>query len=362
MPDDAQTTDDPHAPAPAGAGERTGSSTPAGGRPPVAISEPAPDVLGAGWTARTIHLRPDAQGEAVATLVHREVDPVGDGPAPTSSRAVLYLHGFVDYFFQAHVGDAFAAHGEDFYALDLRGYGRSLRPWQEPNYVTELAAYAEELDAAVAVLREDHDQVVVLGHSTGGLIASLWAHARRSSRPVDALVLNSPYLDLRGTRFERTVLTRVIDVVGRPAPRLVVGKIGEHYGTALHTASGGEWEFDLTWKPHRGFPARAGWVRTVRRAHRRVARGLAVDCPVLVLSSDATGPHDRWHEQLLTTDSVLDVAHIAGLASRLGPDVTYVAVPGGAHDLALSPEPARGRYLTEVLAFLDARLGPVRAV
>lgn len=362
MPDDAQTTADTHASVPAGSGERARSGSPTAGRPPVAIGEPVPDVLGAGWTARTIHLRPDAQGEAVATLVHREVDPVGDGPGPTSSRAVLYVHGFVDYFFQAHVGDAFAAHGEDFYALDLRGYGRSLRPWQEPNYVTELATYAEELDAAVTVLREDHDQVVVLGHSTGGLIASLWAHARRASRPADALVLNSPYLDLRGTRFERTVLTRLIDLVGRPAPRLVVGRIGEHYGTALHTASGGEWEFDLTWKPHRGFPARAGWARTVRRAHRRVAQGLAVDCPVLVLSSDASGPDDRWHEQLLTTDSVLDVAHIAGLAARLGPDVTYVAVPGGAHDLALSPEPARGRYLAEVLAFLDARLGPVRAL
>lgn len=354
MPEDAHT--DRTAPA-------SGDAAPArlAGRrtSPVAVSDPVPDVLGAGWTARTLHLRPDAQGEAVATLVHREVDPVGDGPAPTSRRAVLYLHGFVDYFFQAHVGDAFAAHGEDFYALDLRGYGRSLRPWQEANYVTELATYAEELDATVALLREDHDQVVLLGHSTGGLVASLWAHARRGQGLVDAVVLNSPYLDLRGTWFERTVLTRLIDVVGRPAPRLKVGALAEHYGTALHTASGGEWEFDLTWKPHAGFPARAGWVRTVRRAHRRVARGLAVDCPVLVLSSDASGPHDRWHEQLLTTDSVLDVAHIAGLASRLGPDVTYVPVPGGAHDLALSPEPARSRYLAEVLGFLDARLGPV---
>ena len=57
---------------------------------------------------------------------------------------MLYLHGFVDYFFQAHVGAAVAAHGEDFYALDLRGHGRSLLPWQAPNYVTELATSGEQ--------------------------------------------------------------------------------------------------------------------------------------------------------------------------------------------------------------------------
>ena len=44
------------------------------------------------------------------------------------------------------------------------------------------------------------------------------------------------------------------------------------------------------------------------------------------------------------------------LAPNLGPDVTFVEIPGGAHDLALSPAPARDTYVAEVLAFLDARL------
>ncbi|MFI2754052.1 alpha/beta hydrolase [Cellulomonas sp. P22] len=312
----------------------------------------APDILGAGWTARTIPLRPDAQGEAVATLVHRTPD-VGR-PAPR--RALLYVHGFVDYFFQRHVGDAFAAHGEDFYALDLRGYGRSLRPWQEPNYVTDLSVYAEELDAAARILLADHDEIVLLGHSLGGLVAALWADARRGAGVVDAVVLNSPWLDLRGPWFVRAVVTPLIDVVGRFAPRLVVGRLGGFYGPALHVGTGGEWDYDLTWKPHAGFSVRAGWLRTVRRGHARVARGLEIDCPVLVLASDASGPAYRWHDALVTTDSVLDVAQIAARATLLGPDVTFVEIPGGAHDLALSPPAARERYLAEVMAWLDAHL------
>jgi alpha-beta hydrolase superfamily lysophospholipase len=316
------------------------------------VTSPFPDVLGEGWTARTLRLRPDAQGEAVATLVHREPSPADRAPR----RAVLYVHGFVDYFFQAHFGDAFAAHGEDFFALDLRGYGRSLRPWQEPNDVTDLATYSEEIDAAVRLLREDHDELVLVGHSLGGLVTSLWADARRGLGLVDALVLNSPWFDLRGSWLERVPVTRLVDVVGRFAPRLKVGSLGEYYGAALHVATGGEWDYDQAWKPNAGFPVRAGWLRTVRRGHARLARGLAIDCPVLILASDSSGPDDRWHDALLTTDSVLDVRQMAAGAPRLGPDVTFVVVPRGAHDLALSPRPARDTYLAEVLGWLDARL------
>lgn len=327
------------------------------------VSYPVPDVLGDRWTARTLRLRPDAQGEAVATLVHREPDDAardraGDGRA--ARRAVLYVHGYVDYFFQTHVGDAFAAHGEDFFALDLRGYGRSLRPWQEPNDVRDLAVYAEEIDAAVRLLRADHSELVILGHSMGGLVVSLWADARRGRGLVDAVVLNSPWLDLRGSWFEREPLTRAVDLVGGLAPRLPIGAIGKDWGAALHRSTGGEWDYDLAWKPIEGFPARAGWLRAIRRGHARVGRGLAIDCPVLVLASDASGPDDRWHDALLTTDSVLDVRHIVERSALLGPDVTVVEVPGGAHDLALSAGPARETYLAAVLSWLDARLPTAR--
>ncbi|MEN0130539.1 MAG: alpha/beta hydrolase [Brevundimonas sp.] len=303
------------------------------------------DVLGPGWTATTLPLRPDGgEPDPVATLVRRVAEP--------TRRAVLYVHGFVDYFFQTHVADAFVAAGYDFAALDLRDFGRSIRPGRAPNTTPDLSRFAEEIDAAIRILRADHDQVVLMGHSMGGLVTSLWTDSRPGV--IDALVLNSPWLDLRGNWVERTVATAALDLVGRVAPSLPVAKLGEHYGAALHA----EWGYDLDWKPIKGFPVTAGFIRTIRRGHARVAKGLSIDVPVLVLASDANGPDDRWHEELLTTDSVLDVAHIAERAVRLGPDVTFVEIPGGAHDLALSPAPARDHYLAEVLGFLDARLGP----
>ena len=307
-----------------------------------------PDVLGEPWVARTLALPPDVESgragvDPVATLVHR--------PA-RHRRAVLYLHGFVDYFFHPHVADALDAAGWDLYALDLRDYGRSIREGRHPNHIRELAGYAPEIDAAVAALRADHDQVALMGHSTGGLVAALWAHARPGR--VDAVVLNSPWLDLRKSWFERVVFTRVLHVLGRVTPELVVGHIQPHYGRALHSGSGGEWGYDLAWKPHEGFPVRASFIATIRAGHARVERGLDIREPVLVVTSDATGPDDRVHDALLTTDSVLDVAQIAARAPGLGREVTLATIPGGAHDLALSPAPAREEYLRTVVEFLDA--------
>lgn len=308
-----------------------------------------PDILGAGWTSRTIRLRPDAEGDVVATLVRR------DGSAQPTRRAVLYIHGFGDYFFQTHLGDAWAEHGYDFYALDLRKYGRSLRPGQTPNFATDLRAYLEELDAAARIIREQdsHDVLVVLGHSTGGLLAALWAHALRGRGVIDAVVLNSPWFDLNRGWFERVVLTRTVDVVGRFAPRMIVGAMGSDYGRSLHRESGGMWDYNLTWKPHEGFPVRAGWLRTIRRGHARVAQGLDIDCPVLVCCSTASGPYDRLHPDIGTTDSVLGVEQIVARSARLGHDVTIVQIPGGVHDLALSGPVARQEYFYAMFAWAD---------
>ena len=311
------------------------------------LGEPAPDVLGAPYVARTIALRPDDEGEVVATLVSRLA---GDSPGP---RAVLHVHGFCDYFFQTVAADFWVSRGYDFHALDLRKYGRSWRPHQTPNYVADLATYAEELDVAWAQL-SSYDTVVLSGHSTGGLTLSLWLH-HRGHRPA-GVVLNAPWLDMQGTARTRHLLLPLVDRLGVVQPmRMVPREVSGYYARSLHRDHRGEWDFDLAWKPVESFPVYAGWLRAIRTGHARVAQGLEVLAPVLVLASARSG-HPTSVDDPAThgTDIVLDVEQIRRRAPLLGRHVTTVMVEGALHDVTLSRRPARDEVFDQLGRWLSA--------
>jgi len=294
--------------------------------------------------------------ELVATLVRR-VGATGTERRP----AVLYLHGWNDYFFQTHLGDAFAELGYAFFALDLRRYGRSLRVGQLRGFVTDLSEYFEELDAAAAVLAEDHDGLVVVGHSTGGLVSALWAAARPGR--VDALVLNSPWLDLQGSALVRTLGSPLVEALGSRSPTSVLRLPPDlgFYARVLHAEHGGEWVYDTDLKSSPGPPVRAGWLRAVLAGHQQVAAGLGIEAPVLVLASAATDFGRKWHEGLRGVDTVLDVEQIALRAVRLGRHVTLVRVPEGVHDLVLSAPAVRASVLATTARWVRA-FGPVPSV
>lgn len=309
----------------------------------------AEDQLGPGYSARTLPLG----GSLSAMLVRHRA-------AENTRGAVLYVHGWMDYFFQTHVAGHFADLGFDFYAIDLRHYGRSLRPEAVPYYTTDLREYYEELDAAAALIADadGHDRLVVLGHSTGGLITPLWLADRRASVRAQALILNSPWLDLAEPWLMRTAGTWLIRGVARHRPMLVLPRsISPAYGESLHADHRGEWRYNLDWKPIVGAPVHAGWLAAIRKAQARVHRGLGLELPILVMHSDASRLGlKKWSPAAMTTDTVLDVRHMVQWAPALGSDVTTVMIAGGMHDLFLSAPPARHRAFARMDDWLLGRI------
>lgn len=301
-----------------------------------------PDVLGAGYQARTISLAPDDEGPVVVTLVRRVPDASGEAPAPAGT-AVLYVHGFNDYFFQTELAEFFAGWGAAFYALDLRKYGRSLLAHQTPNWCRRLTEYDADLDAAAQVVLGEGGatRLLLVGHSTGGLTLPLWA-ARRRQLPVCGLVLNSPFFTFRHPVAMRAALVPAMELLARRHPlRPLPGGLSSTYGASLHRGRHGEWDYDTTWKPIEGLPIRPGWVTAVAEGQRTLAAGLDLEAPALVLSSTRTVTARRWSPEMQRGDSVLDAEGIARRAPALGRNVTSVRVPDALHDVWLSPPAVR---------------------
>jgi alpha-beta hydrolase superfamily lysophospholipase len=303
-----------------------------------------------GYWQQTFELGPDPDGEGdlVATLVRR-----GE-PDPSATRAVLVVHGFTDYFFHTELADHFADRGFAFYALDLHKCGRSWREGQTPHFTTDLARYDRELERALDVIAAASDgaKVLVYGHSAGGLIVSLWLDRLRSRgmtqrKHVTGLVLNSPWLDLQGPAFLRTAPTAAaIAALSRVRKMTVVRPPTEGgYGATLHRDYGGDFDYDLKWKPIGGFPVTFGWINAIRRGHAKLHRGLDVGVPNLILRSDRSVREVNDPDAIQRGDAVLDVKQIARWAGCIGDRTTVVPIADAKHDVFLSvPESRQAAY------------------
>ena len=171
---------------------------------------------------------------------------------------------------------------------------------------------------------------MLAAHSTGGLVTSLWADMRQPAA-LRGLVLNSPWFDLQGKAWMRSLgrVGRARPARPPPAPRArSCAAVEGFYTRSLHRDHEGEWDFDLALKPVDSFAVRAGWLRAIRKGHARLHGGLDLPCPALVLSSDRTTWPREMGEDVFSHDIVLDVEQIRRWAPALGRHVTYVAVPG----------------------------------
>lgn len=300
-------------------------------------------LLAKGYTVQMLSLEYDFDGTPVAALISKAC-------IHRSEAAVLYVHGYNDYFFQDHLADWYLAHGYNFYALELRRYGRALLAGQTRYDVRSLTDYYEELDAAINIIRNSDGNTSVLlnGHSTGGLILSLYVSDRSGSRTVDALYLNSPFLQLNAGWFTRNIISPVFVGLGGIFPKMKLPVASSpYYGESLHRDFYGEWNYDLALKLLQNKP-RAGWFRAIRKAQKKLRKGLSVECPVLVMHSDMSGSETVWNDRIPVTDVVLNVDDIKRLSPGIGRDVTIRAIARAKHDVVLSIPAVRKNALDEL--------------
>lgn len=305
-----------------------------------------PDILGEPFEQLTLPLRPDAEGDVVATLVRYSPRPhLRLHHTPAEGTDVLYVHGWSDYFFQTELARFWHDQGARFHALDLRKYGRSLREGQTPGFVDDLTTYDEDIEAALEAighgeLDAEPRRLILLGHSTGGLTLSLWAD--RHPGRADALVLNSPWLEFQAHSLGRAALAPIIDLRARIEPKAAMPNVdlGFYTRTVSRTLDG-EWDYDLKLRPVRGFTVHPAWLTAVLAGHARVAAGLHIDAPVLTLLSARSTLLPYWTPDMLRSDVVLVVRDIAERALGLAPTVTVSWVEDALHDVFLSRPPVR---------------------
>ncbi len=301
------------------------------------------------YKTETIKLAPDKEGENIATLISAKSKSKG-------TEAVLYFHGFIDYFFQDHLAEWFLERGHDFYALEIRKYGRSLLPHQKPNFIHDIKQYYEEIDRSIEIMlaRDGNEKVLLLGHSTGGLIVASYANWGKYRDKISRIVLNSPFLELNVPSAMRIMFMPLLNKMGKPLPymRMPFG-LSKLYPMTLHKSYFGEWDFDLKYKPIEGFPVYLGWMGAVYREQRAIQKKSAINVPVLLLHSDRSSVHFINHPEIFETDIVLNVDHMRKHGPRLGKNVEMAEIPKALHDVFLSKKEVRERAFERMGEWLE---------
>ncbi len=335
------------------------------------------DLLGPAFESRALPLLPDDEGDCVATLVrhlpHRDPEATGDALIFPRFTA-LYLHGRNDYFFHVDLARQIAAAGGAFYALDLRKYGRSLRPGQTIGDVGDLTVYDEDLSEALDVIHSEVGRLplILIGHSTGGLIATLWAY--RHPGALAGVILNSAWLEMQTMAPMRSTVQPVLERIAARNPRWEIPTGGgpDLYGRSLTggwAASGFDlpdrlvghesdpavagWTYAHEWKRPESYPVRAKWLDAILVGQETVEKQVHLECPVLSMCSTSSYSGTEWSPKVFSSDVVLNVDVIVERSATLGPLVT-IARFDGRHDLFLSDPDVRAQVWTVIQHWLDA--------
>ena len=308
------------------------------------------DILGEGYEQATLNFPDDYEGKVTATLIRKKA-------SQSTNKAVLYIHGFIDYFFQTEMAEQFNQHGFDFYALDLRKYGRSILPHQKYYNIREIAEYDAEITQALEIIgAEHHENVLLCGHSTGGLTTTLYVAHHPNHPLIKALWVNSPFYDFNMNPIKRAVGVPSLSRLAQKFPNLQFpSELNKWYATSLHKDLKGEWDFNLDWKKSSYPKVRISFIRAIYEAQKEIHQDVRVDVPVLVMHSHQTKNPRKWGKDAQSSDVILDVKDIQKYAKKIQGDVTIREIPNGLHDLVLSEKTVRDSVYQQLFSWLETK-------
>lgn len=120
-------------------------------------------------------------------------------------------------------------------------------PHQKFYYLLDLREYDAEITKALEIIgQENHNQVLLAGHSTGGLITTLYAAHYPDHRLIKALWTNSPFYDFYKSVNREKVGIPLLSQVGERLPNAKFPSgLNQWYTPSLHKDFYGEWDFNL---------------------------------------------------------------------------------------------------------------------
>jgi alpha-beta hydrolase superfamily lysophospholipase len=255
----------------------------------------------------------------------------------------------------------------------MRKCGRSIiSPEQDQykHYCNDLHEYDEEINLAIEHIiqqaKTTNRKILLFGHSTGGLIATLYTRSGSRRTDIDGLILNSPYFSPAKTTFLESILLKLL-IKCRRSQDIDAG----WYGRSIHLSDRGEWNFDLKIKPIEQIRLHGAFFTAVNTIQEElIKQPILIQCPILFMCSNRSiKPGKTWRDEyaegkekhhfhpnlqyIYLVDLVLDVKTMQHIAATIGTQVTIHEIENAKHDIFLSKEFVREKAFHLMFYWLE---------
>lgn len=255
-------------------------------------------------------------------------------PVTEPKAVIIIIHGYAEHSGRyAHVADYLANHGYAVETFDLRSHGKSDG---KKTFIRSFDEFLSDVDLFLKRVQERHPNknIFLLGHSMGGLIASLFVVTRKPN--VKGLLLSGASLKISDEISP--MLVKLSSVIGAIVPRLPTIKLD---GTAVSRDPEVVKKYDSDPLNYRGgIPARTGaeFNRGVKQIQEQMA---AITLPLLIMHG--------------TADRLADPAGSKQLYERAqSHDKTLKLYEGFYHEILNEPE--KERVLGDIVEWINERL------
>jgi len=266
--------------------------------------------------------------------------------------AFIWIHGYNDYYFHFHVGEKLLENEYDVYAITLRNYGKIAKDRRYIHYVKNWDSYFEDINTSLEwiIKNKKHKKFVLYGHSTGGLISTIYMNNGKYNNIFDGLILNSPFFDFNDTDINEFIIKYIFYYIPLISPTFVAksgsNKVSNNgYGKTILQRYYFNQNYKLTYPSHifGTFLQNATYYQNKIKTNK-----INISKPILVLYSEQSGIQCNDN-----TDCILDINEIEKYSKLIGNNVKLQSIHGAIHDILLSKDDISNKGIEYIIKFIN---------
>jgi len=245
-----------------------------------------------------------------------------------NSKCIIWLPGRNDYFYHYHISQHFDDY--DIYSILYRNC-HELKE-DVTDYIYDIKQSHNEIDMVYDYFNLNlYDEVILYGHSTGGLIAILYQDTTKNK--INKMVLNAPWLHYKFNDYDHYIFNYLLYYIIPYMPEYDLTNNKSFRENKYVLMLSNKFNFDCIYKKKYNTPIISSWFRNIIKYHSDISNDkIKLKYETLILLSD----HTSKYKGANTGDEVLDIDKHKEQILKLGHNIKLHLIKDASHDVFVS--------------------------